>query len=262
MYSSASTLDPWMLALAAMAGLACGFLNTVASSGSAVSLPILMMIGLDPITANATNRLPVLIGAISAAGSFQRKRAIPWRLALRVSIPVTTGAACGAGFAEVLPGRDMGLMVTAAVLIALVLLFTKVRQAIESVQSRELRFGRREWLWFLLIGLWLGFIVVDGATYLLLALVLAVGSPLLGANAIKSVVLVPTSLVALALFAMKGYMDWTLGAVMAAGSIAGGLLGARLAFSPDARRWIFRLLTVVILGEVAHLGMHYFARTV
>ena len=61
------------------------------------------------------------------------------------------------------------------------------------------------------------------------ALVLAVGLPLLGANAIKSVVLIPTSLVALALFAMKGNMDWTLGVVMAAGSMAGGLLGVRLA---------------------------------
>jgi uncharacterized membrane protein YfcA len=261
-FSGTSMLDPWMLALAAMGGLACGFLNTVASSGSAVSLPILMMIGLDPITANATNRLPVLIGAISAAGSFQRKRAIPWRLALRVSIPVTIGAAAGAGFAEILPGRDMGLMITAAVLVALVLLFTRLRQAIESARSRELRFGPREWLWFLLIGIWLGFIVLDGATYLLLALVLAVGSPLLGANAIKSVVLVPTSLVAVALFALKGNLDWTLGAVMAAGSIAGGMLGVRLAVAENARRWVFRLLVVVILGEVAHLCVHYFAQTV
>ena len=39
-----------------------------------------------------------------------------------------------------------------------------------SVQSGELRFGVREWFWFLLIGVWLGFIVIDGATYLLLAL--------------------------------------------------------------------------------------------
>jgi uncharacterized membrane protein YfcA len=261
MFSSALTLDPWMLVLAAAAGMACGFLNAVASSGSAVTLPILMMIGLDPITANATNRLPVLCGALSAAGSFQRRGVIPWRLALLVSIPVTLGTALGAGLAEVLPGRDLGLMITAAILVALILLFTKLKQAIESVQSGELRFGVREWLWFLLIGMWLGFIVIDGATYLLLALVLAVGVPLLGANAIKSVVLVPTSLVALALFAMKGNMDWTLGAVMAAGSIAGSLLGVRLAVSEGSRRWIFRVLVVVMLAEVVHLGVHYFAQT-
>jgi uncharacterized protein len=42
------------------AGLVCGFLNTAASSASAVSLRILMMIGLDPISADTTNRVPVL----------------------------------------------------------------------------------------------------------------------------------------------------------------------------------------------------------
>jgi len=261
MFSSASSLEPWMLVLAGFAGLACGFLNAVASSGSAVTLPILMMIGLDPITANATNRLPVLCGAISAAGSFQRKGAIPWRLALRVSVPVTIGTAFGAGLAEILPGRDLGLVITAAVLVALILLFTKLKHAIESVQAGELRFGIREWLWFLLIGVWLGFIVIDGATYLLLALVLAVGMPLMGANAIKSVVLIPTSLMALAVFAMKGNMHWTLGIVMAAGSVAGSLLGVRLAVSEASRRWIFRVLAVVLLAEVVHLGVHYFAKT-
>jgi hypothetical protein len=53
--------DIWSLLLGLGAELACGFLNTAAASGSAVSLPILLMIGLDPVSANATNRIPVLI---------------------------------------------------------------------------------------------------------------------------------------------------------------------------------------------------------
>ena len=46
--------DLWALVLGFGAGFACGFLNTAASSGSAVSLPVLMMIGLDPVSANGT----------------------------------------------------------------------------------------------------------------------------------------------------------------------------------------------------------------
>ncbi len=65
--------DVWSWLLGLGAGLACGFLNTAASSGSAVSLPILLMIGLDPIAANATNRIPVLIGALAATMSFHRR---------------------------------------------------------------------------------------------------------------------------------------------------------------------------------------------
>lgn len=251
----------WVLALAAVAGLACGFLNTAASSGSAVSLPILMGIGLDPITANATNRLPVLVGAVSATGSFHRRRALPWRTALTVAVPVTVGAAGGAVLAEVIPARDLALVITAAVLVALVLLFTRLKAAIESAVARETRFGPREWAIFLGIGVWIGFIVLDGATYLLLALTLAVGLPLVGANAVKTFALVPTTLVALAIFALRGDVDWELGAVMAVGSVAGGLLGARLTMSPAARTWVFRLLVLVIGAELVHLLWHYVFET-
>ena len=249
--------DLWALTLGLIAGLACGFLNTAASSGSAVSLPILMMIGLDPATANATNRIPVLVGALSATWSFHQKKALLWDLAIRVSLPVAIGSVVGAGIAEVLPARDLGLVITAAVLVALVLLFTKLKQAIEAATSDSVVYGWREFALFAGIGIWLGFVVLDGATYMLLALTLVVGLPLVQANAIKSATLVPATLVAMVVFAYHGDVNWTLGAVMGAGSIAGGLHGARLAASPAARVWVFRLLVVVICGELLHLGIHY-----
>ncbi len=211
------SFDIWSLLLGLGAGLACGFLNTAASSGSAVSLPILMMVGLDPVSANATNRIPVLI--------------------------------------------DLALIITAAVLVALVLLFTKLKQAIESATSDTVRYGTREFLMFMAIGVWLGFIVLDGATYMLLALTLVVGLPLIHANAIKSAALVPTTVIAMLVFAYKGNVDWPLGAIMGAGSIAGAVLGARLATSPQARKWVFLLLVVVISLELVHLAMHYVFKT-
>jgi uncharacterized membrane protein YfcA len=81
------------------------------------------------------------------------------------------------------------------------------------------------------------------------------------ANAIKSAALVPTTLVAMAVFAFKGNIDWTLGAVMGVGSIAGGILGAKLAASPAARTWVFRLLVIVICAELVHLTVHYVLKT-
>jgi uncharacterized membrane protein YfcA len=256
------THDIWTLLLGALAGLTCGFLNTAASSGSAVSLPILMMVGLDPLTANATNRIPVLVGALSATGSFHRKGALPWRLAGLIAAPVTLGALAGAGLAEIVPGRDLGIIITAAVMVAFVLLFTKLKAALERAVPREgERFGWKHALLFFGIGLWLGFIVLDGATYLLLALVLAIGLPLLSANAVKSFALVPTALVALALFAWKGVIDWEIGLALGLGSVVGGLLGAKLSAAPNAKRYIYALLVVVIGGEIVHLAIHYVFET-
>src|SRR6186997_2558344 len=100
--------DLWAVVLGLGAGLACGFLNTAASSGSAVSLPILMLIGLDPVSANATNRIPVLIGGLSATISFHAKRALPWVMAVKASVPAALGALLGAGLAELIPARELG----------------------------------------------------------------------------------------------------------------------------------------------------------
>ena len=246
------------LAIAGIAGLLCGFLNTVASSGSAVSLPILMWLGLPAVDANATNRLPVLIGGIAATADLGRLGKIPWRMAFLTSIPTTIGAAGGAYLAEIIPGPDLRLFIVGAVVLALVLILTKLKEAINSVASGDARFGAREFALFAVIGVWLGFIVLDGATYLLLGLVLAVRLPLVSANAIKNFLLVPTTFVAMVIFASKGSVDWELGGVMALGSIAGALVGARLSVSEEAKRWIVGLLITVIVGELIHLSVRYY----
>ena len=84
--------DPLQLILGVFAGLACGFLNTAASSGSVVTLPVMIFLGLDPATANATNRLPVLVGALSGALDFAGRKSMPWRIAFRIAVPTTIGS--------------------------------------------------------------------------------------------------------------------------------------------------------------------------
>jgi uncharacterized membrane protein YfcA len=99
------SFTPQIILVVLIAGLVCGFLNTVASSGSAVSLPILMAIGLPAAAANATNRIPVLVGAMAATVGLARHGAIPWRRGLMVGAPLTVGAAIGAILSEYLPGH-------------------------------------------------------------------------------------------------------------------------------------------------------------
>ncbi len=251
------SFNPEITAVVVVAGLFCGFLNTVASSGSAVSLPILLWVGLHAVDANATNRVPVLVGAIAATAGLARNGAIPWRRALLAAIPVTLGAAIGALLTEVIPSHDLRLFITGAVVAALVLILTKLKDVVSSAAIGDARFGWGPMLLLFLVGIWTGFIVLDCATYMLLVLVLASGLPLVEANAIKNVLLVPTTAVAMLIFASNQSIDWGIGGAMALGSIVGGSLGARLAISDLARRWIVGLLVVVIIGELVHLSIQY-----
>jgi uncharacterized membrane protein YfcA len=254
--------DPVDLLLALGAGFACGFLNTAASSGSVVTLPIMIFLGLDAATANATNRLPVLVGALSGALDFARRKALPWRLAFRVALPTTIGSLIGAFIAELVPRRDMGMVVTAAVLIAMLLLFKNIKKAIEQAQNQEVHLGLRELALFFGAGVWLGFIVLGGATCMLLILTLMVGFDLPRANAVRAAALVPVTLVSMLVFAAHGDIDWILGGVLSVGSIGGGVMGARLSLSAGAKRYVFVLLVLAISAELVQLIWHYVFRTV
>tara|TARA_B100001063_G_C16741124_1_gene544859 strand:+ start:902 stop:1189 length:288 start_codon:yes stop_codon:yes gene_type:complete len=76
-------------------GAVAGALNTLASSGSAVTLPLLILLGIPPGIANGTNRLSVLLGSFSAVVSFQKSGSIPWQKAFRLSIPLALGSILG-----------------------------------------------------------------------------------------------------------------------------------------------------------------------
>src|ERR1700744_4584150 len=83
-----------------LAGLGCGLVNTLASSGSAISLPVLLMFGLSPLDANATNRLTVFFGSLMALRTFQAKADVEWRAGLKMCIPATLGSTAGVLAAE------------------------------------------------------------------------------------------------------------------------------------------------------------------
>lgn len=242
-----------------LGGLACGLINTLASSGSAVSLPLLMALGIPDGIANATNRLPVLVGGLMASWTFARKHQVDWRAALILAPPALIGSVIGVWLAELLGNRQMGLLITGAVMVALLLLFTKVKEALSRVLEKPPRVNPRAILLMFLAGLWLGLIVLDGATYLMLVLMLVCGYQLAPANALKSIILAVTTLVPIALFSAAGDILWTEGFVMAGGSVAGGHIGARLSTHANARVWTFRILVVVILLELAHLLWQYTA---
>jgi len=248
---------PIELVIAAFGGFLCGFLNTVASSGSAVTLPLLVFMGLSPIVANATNRVPVVVAAFIATISFLRAKVIDWKIAIKIIIPTVLGSIVGAEFVDTLPQENIKLLISVAVLLAFLLLFSGLKKILQKEFEEVARFRLIENIILFLVGFWLGLIVLDGATYLLLALIVFVRLPLVKANAYKNLVLFVTSAIALSVFARNGEVNWEVGGVMAVGAVLGGLIGARFALNPIAKVWTFRFLVIIISLELVHIGMQY-----
>jgi uncharacterized membrane protein YfcA len=101
------------------AGMAAGFVNTLAGGGSHLTLPLLILIGLDPNTANGTNRVGVLVQNVGAIAAFGRHGRSPGRLLLQL-LPVSIlGAYLGARVAVDVPPALLKAIVIAVILLTL-----------------------------------------------------------------------------------------------------------------------------------------------
>lgn len=238
-------------------GMLAGFLNTVASGGSAVSLPMLLFMGLSPVLANGTNRVPVVVCCLVATITFMRKKIIKWPLAIKIIVPSAVGSLLGVYFANSVDARAMRLLIASAVLVALLLLFTGIKQALQKNYDCEPRYRLQEMVYLFLVGLWIGFIVVDGNTYLLLVLILGMQLDFVRANAYKCLVALVSSGVSLAAFAAEGNVDWKIGGLVAVGSLAGGFFGAKATLLPGIKVWVFRILVAVLVFELANMAVQF-----
>lgn len=235
-----------------LTGGGLAFANTLASSGSALSLPILLAIGLSPELANGTNRVAVLAGAVAATASFARAGRIPWATIRPLMVVAAVGAIVGAALSEVVSPTSLHLAIVGALLIALMLLAIKPSRWLKDSPS-EPRVGPVQLTLIFVISIWAGFIVLDGMTYLLMALVLSVGLDLISANAAKAAIAAVIASVSLVVLAVGHNVDWIRATPLSVGAVLGGLIAARLAVHPAAARWIYRLLVLIIVGEVAQL---------
>lgn len=240
------------LLLLVVAGLGLGFANALASSGSALSLPILLGLGLQPELANGTNRVAVLVGALAAVTSFSKARLIQWRIVTPLMASAAIGSLIGVRISEILSPSRMHLAIVVAECVALVLLVIRPSRWVNATGDNP-RVGPIQLVLVFLIGIWTGFIVLDGGTYLLLLLVFSVGFSVLGANAAKAAIMATIAAVTLPVLAFGGHVDWGAAGVMSVGSLAGGLLAARVAMVPGAARWVYRLIVVILIGELGHL---------
>ena len=85
----------WYFPILFATGMFVGFINTIAGSGSFLSLPVLIWMGLPANIANGTNRLSILFSSLSGVLSFNKKGFFDIKNALILSAFTIPGAIIG-----------------------------------------------------------------------------------------------------------------------------------------------------------------------
>lgn len=250
-------LEQVVVLLAAAAG--AGWIDAVVGGGGLVQLPALLVAGIPPVQAMATNKFSSVFGTASAAVAYARSTKIDRQVALPGAALAVVSAGLGASAAAAI-SDDVLRPVVMVVLVA-VAAFVTLRPSMGAVPQPHLRTDARVVAAVVAAGVGVAF--YDGimgpgtGTFLIIAFTTILGLDFVSASASAKIINVGTNLGALAVFGLQGHVQWALGLGMAVCNVAGAQLGARTAIKRGTA-FVRIVLLCVVTAMVIRLGWQQF----
>jgi uncharacterized protein len=241
----------WQALLVFVAGIWAGTINTVVGSGTLVSFPVLLAIGVPPVTANVSNTVGLFPGSFVGAYGYRRELTGQRNRAVILGVASVLGAVVGAVLLLTLPAGAFNTIVPVLIVLALLLVvFGKRITSWLSARGRGAseQVGVALWLVVLGTGIYGGYFGAAQGVLLMGFMGLFLAESLQRQNALKNVLAGLVNFVAAVVFISTTHIDWTAALLIAAGSVLGGVLGARIGrrLSPTVLR-----ATIVVVGVAA-----------
>ena len=237
-------------ALVALAGFLAGAINAIIGSGSLITFPTLLAVGLPPLTANVTNTVGVVFGSGSAIVGYRRELRPQLRRALWLSIPSLIGGALGAALLLMLPQTVFGFIVPVLVGFAVLLVIFQPRISAWLAPTGSAPAWARYAVPFgiFLTAIYGGYFGAAQGVILMGVLTVLLRDPIQQLNALKNVLSGATNLVSALIFVAVAHVDWQAAGVIAVSSIIGGQAGS--AVGRRLNPLVLRLV-IVAAGAVA-----------
>ncbi|MBC7110139.1 MAG: sulfite exporter TauE/SafE family protein [Archaeoglobi archaeon] len=245
-------MELWIYLLILLVGIFTGFVNTLAGSGSLLTLPLLIFLGLPANVANGTNRVSILLQSLISVRGFHSRGLLRTEDSLILALSSSLGAVLGAQIAVGINEELMQKTIGAIMLLMLFLMFLNPKRWIEGRNEKK-RSRIVEMIIFFLIGIYGGFIQAGVGIFILSALILYSGFDIIRANASKVLIVLIYTIPALSVFILNNQVVWDIGILLAIGGMIGADLGVRFSSRKEAGIWIHRLLILVVLFSALKL---------
>lgn len=236
-----------------------GAINSVAGGGTFLTFPVLILNGLTPLQANVMSTIALWPGSVASAVAYRSQLQIERSRFKEFILVSVTGSAIGTALLLLLPEATFTRMVPWLLLFA-TLIFTFGHRGIgwfhqfsgAAIEGKRHAASVALQLFIAIYGGYFG----AGIGILMLAMLQLMGMhDIHRMNALKTVLGSSINAVAVLLFVLAGKVVWSIAAVMIAGAISGGYLGARVALGVPPRH--VRLL-VSAIG--AAMTVYFFLR--
>lgn len=265
-------MSPAELALVLGAGVVAGGINTVVGSGSLVTFPLLVALGLSPVAANISSKLGILPGGVSGTWGYRRELRDLRHLFGPLLATSAVGGLAGALLLLVLPSETFDAVVPVLIALAGVLVVAQpaikrwvARRAQRTAAAGEqppsspevtatpgaidvapvaLSLGLLAGV--AAVGVYSGYFGAAQGVMYMAVLGVATHASMQQQNALKNLTALASNGMSALVFVVvaREHVDWLVVALLAGGSLVGGVLGARVArsLSPAVLRGIVALI--------------------
>ncbi|QIM20903.1 sulfite exporter TauE/SafE family protein [Phycicoccus sp. HDW14] len=242
--------------LVVLAGIGAGTINTVVGSGTLITFPTLLLLGIPPVTANVSNNIGLVPGSLTGAVGY-RSELVGAAPVLRRLVPMSLlGGALGAVLLLVLDPAVFKAVVPVLIVVGIALVVVGPRLSAWSQRRREegrsTRAGhaRAMALGTFGTGVYGGYFGAAQGIILMGILGALSSEPLQRLNGYKNVLATIVNGVAAVVFLLvaRDRIDWLVVLLIAVGSTIGGVLGATVGrrLPPPVLRGV-----IVVVGLVA-----------
>ena len=240
------------LLLLALGTLGAGLLSSITGGTSLITVPLLLLAGVEPQSAIGTNMIVVAALSAGSAARFQMVKAVPRDPTLVLALAAIPGSLLGALAAVWLDERTLRLIISAALLTMAALLTVHPTFG----ASRAKPEPRLRMLGYLVLSLWAvygGMFSGGYATLLTFGVVFFFGRTLPEAIAASKIINFLGSAAASIVFVSRGLVRWDVAVCMGIAAATGGWLGAKVALRLRPEQ-IRRLFAVVLAAVGAKVG--------
>jgi uncharacterized protein len=226
-----------------MAGVWAGLINSMVGSGTLVTFPILLWLGVPPVSANVSNNIGLVPGAITAMLGTRDELHENARYFIGRLLPASVlGSVLGAALLLVLPGEAFGAAAPFLVLLGVVLVSIAPRLT-------RMRGGRPHHISALVMivffaGIYGGYFGAAQGVILLAVLSALAAMTLREANAMKNLLVGWVNIVAGVIFLFTAEVNWGIVAVIAVGSTFGAFIGAKYGRRLPAPAYRFLIILI------------------
>jgi hypothetical protein len=240
------------MAAVLLAGMAAGTINAVVGSGTLITFPTLLAFGVAPVTANVSNTIGLVPGVASGVVGYRRELVGQRGRVVRLGSAALLGGVVGAVLLLVLPAGAFRAIVPALIIVGLVLvvLQPRISRWVGARHDDARGDSGPWWVWPAVFGtgVYGGYFGAAQGVILIGILGIAITDTLQRLNGLKNVLAGLVNAVAGLIFIVVAHVDWTVVALIAAGSVVGGQLGATVGrrLSPVVLR-----VVIVVVGLAA-----------